>query len=191
MQEAGCTSLDNFKHHTSVGFDYHFSQIPGGAAGRPAKTAGSGAGMPASTTGSRTGAGAEAGGSAGLGATGAVAAGAVGRPEMTGLVGSGAAGNPAARAGLATPGKAEDKLRMGEHETICLLMHNCKNTHERNLCSTNTDLSMEGRSGTGGVLAMRPTGVSCSKMNHTQLTQLTPRGSSCQNLTQNFCQNSE
>lgn len=104
---------------------------PGGAAGRPAKTAGSGAGMPASTTGSRTGAGAEAGGSAGLGATGAVAAGAVGRPEMTGLVGRGAAGNPAARAGLATPGKAEDKL------------------------------SMEGRSGTGGVLAMRPTGVSC------------------------------
>ena len=77
--------------------------------------------MPASTTGSRTGAGAEAGGSAGLGATGAVAAGAVGRPEMTGLGGRGAAGNPAARAGLATPGKAEDKLRMGEHETICLL----------------------------------------------------------------------
>ena len=123
MQEAGCTSLDNFKRHTSVGFNYHLSQIPGGAAGRPAKTAGSGAGMPASTTGSRTGAGAEAGGSAGLGATGAVAAGAVGRPEMTGLGGRGAAGNPAARAGLATPGKAEDKLRMGEHETICLLMH--------------------------------------------------------------------
>lgn len=104
---------------------------PGGAAGRPAKTAGSGVGMPASTTGSRTGAGAEAGASAGAGTGAATGAGAVGRPDTIGLVGRGAAGSPAIIAGLAASGKAVDRL------------------------------SMEGRSGRGGVLAMRPTGVSC------------------------------
>jgi len=108
---------------------------PGGAAGRPARTAGSGVGIPASTTGSRTGAGAEAGGNAGAdtgaGAGAGAATGAVGRPETTGLVGRGAAGSPAIRAGLAASGKAVDRL------------------------------SREGRSGRGGVLAIRPTGVSC------------------------------
>jgi len=105
--------------------------MPGGAAGRPARTAGSGVGIPASTTGSKTGAGAGVGTWTGLGTadTGA-GSGAVGIPEMTWLVCRGAAGRPATRAGLAASGRAADKV------------------------------SIDGRSGTGGVLAMRPTGVS-------------------------------
>ena len=117
MQEANCTSLKIFHVHQVKDKLDSLGQ-PGGAAGRPARTAGSGVGIPASTTGSRTGAGAEAGGSADAGASAATGAdsgagavtGAVGRPETTGLVGRGAAGSPAITAGLAASGNAVDRL---------------------------------------------------------------------------------